>query len=326
MLSYAVSFGFKIKLLSDSLSLLPPSFTPEDASKLSSLCQSVELSLKSLKAHIFGDFYVLSNSFMKDICDRLVKEMETFAVSGSSGTLLPVDSLVANEAKSGHGSSRLNESNEGSNSGSNRHAYKASRKKKVKATVNAVSSISEGGPVNQEETYTKSKKSQRSGKDSSSLQMSDSRKESLKMKGDLSTPSEEWIMQKIVNLVPDFEEQDDPETILRPLANHLRSTVISSWTERKKALFTENAEKMKRLLDNLQRTPDEENHNKLKTGHEVEEALNLEPVSPTSGDRTAFCNCLPGDLANKAFAAVKALEGKEISVLYGYVFASGGKD
>ena len=34
---------------------------------------------------------------------------------------------------------------------------------------------------------------------------------------------------------------DDPETILRPLANHLRPTIMASWMEKKKALFTENA-------------------------------------------------------------------------------------
>ena len=50
---------------------------------------------------------------------------------------------------------------------------------------------------------------------------------------------------------------DDPETILRPLANQLRPTIISSWMEKKKALLTNNAERMKRLLDNLQKKLDE---------------------------------------------------------------------
>ncbi|KAI4322188.1 hypothetical protein L6164_021905 [Bauhinia variegata] len=248
---------------SDSLSLLPTSFTPQDASKMLSCCRSVQLALKSDKAHIFGDFYVLSNSFIKGICDHLVKEMEIFGVSSSSGTVIPVDSQVMNEAKIGHGSYSLNEPNEENNSGSNRHVEKASKKKKGKATGNAVANASESGLDNEEHTSTKSKKSQRRGKDSSSSQMSDSksgsRKESVKMKEDHNTPSEEWIMQKIINLVPDFEEHgiDDPETILRPLANHLRPTLIRFWMERKKALFAENSERMKRLLDNLQRKLDE---------------------------------------------------------------------
>ncbi|TKY67292.1 E3 UFM1-protein ligase 1-like [Spatholobus suberectus] len=248
---------------SDSLSLLPSSFTPQDASKMLSLCQSVQNALKSNKAHIFGDFYVLSSSFIKDICDHIVKELETLGVSGSAVTTMPGDFQVPNEAKVGHDSTRLNESNEmASDGGANRHADKGSKKKKGKATGNAVANLSESGADNQEQTLTKSKKSQKRGKDTSS-QTSDSktgsRKESLKMKEDNRSPSEEWIMQKITTLVTDFKEQgvDDPESILRPLANHLRPTIISSWMDKKKALLTNNAERMKRLLDNLQKKLDE---------------------------------------------------------------------
>ncbi|CAI8596846.1 unnamed protein product [Vicia faba] len=249
---------------SDSLSLLPSSFTPQDASKMLFLCQSVQLALKSNKAHIFGDFYVLSSSFMKDICDCTVKELETLAVSKSLGTVKPGDLPIANEVKAGYDSSRLSVSSEmASDSGSNKHADKGPKKKKGKATGNALANQSESGADNQEHTSTKSKKSQRKGKDTSS-QTSDSkqgsRKESLKMKEDnLSSPSEEWIMEKITALVPDFEEQgiDDPETILRPLANKLRPTIINTWMEKRKALFKDNAERMKQLLDNLQKKLDE---------------------------------------------------------------------
>lgn len=249
---------------SDSLSLLPSSFTPQDASKMLSLCQSVQLALKSNKAHIFGDFYVLSSSFMKDICDRMVKELETLAVSRSLGTAKPGDLPIANEVKAGYDSSRLSESSDmASDGGSNKHADKGPKKKKGKATGNTLANPSESGPDNQEHTSTKSKKGQRRGKDTSS-QTSDSkpgsRKESLKMKEDnLSNPSEEWIMEKITALIPDFEEQgiDDPETILRPLANKLRPTIIGTWMEKKKALFKDNAERMKQLLDSLQKKLDE---------------------------------------------------------------------
>lgn len=142
----------------------------------------------------------------------MVKELETLGVPGSSGTGIPGDLQIANEAKIGYDSSRLSESNElVSDGGGNKHADKGSKKKRGKATGNAVANQSESGPENQEQTSTKSKKSQRRGKDTSS-QMSaskpGSRKESLKMKEDnLSSPSEEWIMQKITALIPDFEEQ-----------------------------------------------------------------------------------------------------------------------
>lgn len=50
---------------------------------------------------------------------------------------------------------------------------------------------------------------------------------------------------------------DDPQTILKHLADYLRPMLINYWKDRRKALFTENVEKMKRLLDNLQRKLDE---------------------------------------------------------------------
>ena len=50
---------------------------------------------------------------------------------------------------------------------------------------------------------------------------------------------------------------DDPQAIIRPLANYVRPMLINSWKERRKALFTENAERMKHLLDNLQKKLDE---------------------------------------------------------------------
>ncbi|KAK2380418.1 hypothetical protein P8452_36661 [Trifolium repens] len=264
MLDAAIEDALERGSWSDSLSLLPSSFTPQDASKMLFLCQSVQLALKSNKAHIFGDIYVLSSSFMKDVCDRMVKELETLAISRSLGTVKPGDLPIATEVKAGYDSSRLSESSEmASDGGSNKHADKGSKKKKGKATGNALANQSESGPDKQEHTSTKSKKNQRRGKDTSS-QTSDSkpgsRKESLKMKeDDLSSPSEEWIMEKITALIPDFEEQglDDPETILRPLANKLRPTIINTWMEKKKALFKDNAERMKQLLDNLQKKLDE---------------------------------------------------------------------
>lgn len=55
----------------------------------------------------------------------------------------------------------------------------------------------------------------------------------------------------------DFVGIDDPKTILRPLASYMRPMLINYLKEKRKALFTENAEKMKRLLDNLQKKLDE---------------------------------------------------------------------
>jgi hypothetical protein len=142
------------------------------------------------------------------------KEMESFSVSGSSGVMLSDESHSVNVAKVGHDSSRLTESNDaGSETASSKQATeKGQKRKKGKSAGNAVSGATESGSDNLEHVPTKSKKHQRKGKDTSSLQVSDSKigakKESAKTKEEnLSIPSEEWLMQKIMTLVPDFEEQ-----------------------------------------------------------------------------------------------------------------------
>ncbi|KAF8397566.1 hypothetical protein HHK36_016486 [Tetracentron sinense] len=250
----------------DTLTVLPASFGCQDAYKILSLCSSIQRGLKSTKALIFGESYVFSNAFVKDVFDRMEKEMETFNFSGPSGPGLYGDLHLVNEAKAGHDSGRFTELNEtGNESGGNKHVMeKGSKKKKGKSTGNTKTVAVESGPDNQESLPTKSKKNQRKSKDTASLQVSDAKlgakKDMDNIKGEtLSIPSEEWIMQKILMLVPDFEGQglDNPLTFLRPLANHLRPLLLTSWKERRKALFTENAERMKRVLDNLQRKLDE---------------------------------------------------------------------
>lgn len=51
--------------------------------------------------------------------------------------------------------------------------------------------------------------------------------------------------------------EDGPEFIIRALATHLRPMLLASWKERRNALFMENADKMKRLLDSSQKKLDE---------------------------------------------------------------------
>ncbi|XVF05585.1 hypothetical protein REPUB_Repub05bG0185300 [Reevesia pubescens] len=247
----------------DSLSVLPTSFGAQDASKILSLCPSVQSALKANKALIVGDSYLFSSSFLKDVYDHVEKEMETFSHSGSSTIMLSDYSHLVKEEKAGQDLSKSSEPFEtGSESGNRkRGTEKGSKKKKGKSSgTKAVSA--EGDSENEDYVPTKSKKNQKKGKDTSSSQVADSRKgakkDSIKTQEEI-VPSEEWLMQKLAILVPDFEEQgvDDPQTILRHLADYLRPMLINYWKERRKALFTENVEKMKRLLDNLQRKLDE---------------------------------------------------------------------
>lgn len=242
----------------DSLSVLPTSFSSQDAYKILSLCPSVQSALKANKALILGDSYVFSNGFVKGIFDRMEKEMES--LSGAFDGL-----HLVKEAKVGHDSSRVIVSDEIGQSGSHKQAMeKGSKKKKGKSTGNTKTAAAESGSDNQESVPTKSKRNQRRGKDTSSLQISElkigAKKDSEKSKEEnISIPSEEWVMDKIMVLIPDFEEQgiDDPHAILRLLANYLRPMLHNSWKERRKSLFTDNAEKTKRLFDNLQKKLDE---------------------------------------------------------------------
>ncbi|XP_010253371.1 PREDICTED: E3 UFM1-protein ligase 1 homolog [Nelumbo nucifera] len=247
----------------DSLSILPPSFGSQDASKLLSLCPSVQRALKSAKAHIFGESCLFSNAFIKDVFDRMEKEIEAFNYS-RPGQGLNEDLNLVSKAKVGHDSGQFSELNETGNEGSNKNASeKGSKKKKGKPTGNTRIGTAESSPDNQENLSTKAKKNQRKNKESSSSQVQEAKlsakKDLDKMKEDNLIPSEEWIVQRILMLCPDLEGQvvDDPYTFLRPLANYLRPMLLTAWKEKRKALLTENTEKMKRLLDNLQKKLDE---------------------------------------------------------------------
>uniref|UniRef100_A0A7N0U045 E3 UFM1-protein ligase 1-like domain-containing protein n=1 Tax=Kalanchoe fedtschenkoi TaxID=63787 RepID=A0A7N0U045_KALFE len=107
-------------------------------------------------------------------------------------------------------------------------------------------------------------------------------------------------MDKIMKMVPDLNEQgmEDPESTLRPVAAYLRPKLNNLWKDRRRALFTENIEKISRVLDALQKKLDEaflviqlyekaldlfeddprtsDKHNRLKNGIEVEETGDLE--------------------------------------------------
>ncbi|CAI0451914.1 unnamed protein product [Linum tenue] len=230
----------------DSLSVLPTSFGSQDASKILSLCPSFQSALKDNKGLVLGDSFVFSNAFLKDLYDRVEKETETFTFSGSSGAIVTDEPIK--EAKS---SGRSTDSNETVND--------RKKKKGKSAGPKAEETIPDDDYV-----PIKGKKSQRKGKGGASGQVSDSKsaakKDSAKKQEEnIIYPSEEWIIEKILALIPDLEEQgiEDPQTVLKPIANHMRPMLMSSLKERRKALFTENADKIKQLLNNLQKKLEE---------------------------------------------------------------------
>lgn len=135
--------------------------------------------------------------------------METLIVSNSSGTVMSED---LQETKVGHDTGRFTESNETtSDSSSNKQTMeKGSKKKKGRVTGNIGAGVAESDPDNQDSVPTKSKKNQRKGKNSSSAQVADSKASAKLVKSkeeNLNIPSEDWMVNKIATLVPDFEEQ-----------------------------------------------------------------------------------------------------------------------
>ncbi|XP_004251298.2 E3 UFM1-protein ligase 1 homolog [Solanum lycopersicum] len=260
MLDAAVEDAIERNSWIDSLSVLPASFGSQDAFKILSLCPSVQAAQKSNRALILGDTYIFSNGFVKDLFDRMEKEMETLTIPGLVGSG-PVDEFrVAKDAKVGYDNSTIEVNETSSDAGISKQASeKGSKKKKGKSGGNIKMAQAETGTDNQESAPSKSKKSQRKGKVSSGSQTSESKLGARNDEDSVGGISEEWVIQKITSLNPDFEEQglDDPAMILLPLAKHLRPLLVNSWKERKKAAFTENTQKIKKLLDNLQKKLDE---------------------------------------------------------------------
>lgn len=245
----------------DCLSVLPAVYGGQDASKLLSLCPSLQRVLKSNKAFILGESFLFSNAFIKDVFDRMDKEAEIVYNTKSSSQEQNDSTRLANEQKVGHDYGQLNEAIN-DDGGSKYVPEKGSKKKRGKATGSSKIEADENGPDNQESLPMKTKKNQRKSKDTgASDAKSGAKKESDKSKDEtLINVSEEWIIQKLLLLFPEFVGlggQNDPDTLLRPLAIHLRPMLLTSWKERRNALFMENAEKRRRLLDSLQKKLDE---------------------------------------------------------------------
>ncbi|KAH9624383.1 hypothetical protein KSS87_011894 [Heliosperma pusillum] len=239
----------------DSLTVLPTLCGSQDAFKILSLCSSVQSALKSNKALIVGETYVLSDGFIKDVFSRLEKDMPALAVASLSTPMLGDGKQLTKESKGGRDSAKLSELNE-ENGGRAAGTERGSKKKKGKSSGNTKSSTIEIAQDNEEVIPTKSKKNQRKGKDSSASHASESKRSK---ESNVDFPSEDWIIDKILTLVPEFEEQgiDDREAVLKPLANHLRPMLLTSWNEKRKAMLAENSDRMKHVLDNMQKKLDE---------------------------------------------------------------------
>nr|VDC97026.1 unnamed protein product [Brassica oleracea] len=332
----------------DSLSVLPASFTSQDANKILLLCPSVQSAQKAEKALILAESYVISSGFIKGIYDQIEKEAEAFSIQASTA------SLIDHPSKSSESQESIPANTD-----------KGSKKKKGKSASMKTATV-ETVPDDEEEARPKSKRNQKKGRDSSSSQKLDAKaggkKESVKaQEGNNFIPPDGWVMKKIVDSVPEFEDEGtsekNPDSILKHLADLMRPMLINSLKERRKKIFTENADRMKRLMDDLQKKLDESflnmqlyekalelfeddqstsavlhRHllkttaatiadtllhdldilNKLKNGIEVGDSKAQDPVLLESSERKALAKNLNGSLSRKALALVEALEGKRV--------------
>ncbi|KAK9154210.1 hypothetical protein Sjap_001690 [Stephania japonica] len=248
----------------DSLSVLPALFGSQDASMLLSLCPSVQRSVKAKSCLIFGHSYGSRNLYMYGMKEPMEKEIETISYSKSLGQGPSGNSNITSKTKVTNDSDCFAEV--GIDGSFSKPSFeKGSKKKKGKAAGNTKTGQLESGPVEIENLPAKGKKNQRKSKETSSFHLSDTKSGAKKdpdktKEDDDLIISEEWIMKKIMTLVADFEDQgglDDPHSLVAALAFHLRPMLLTSWKEKRKALLMENADKMKRLLNNLQKKLDE---------------------------------------------------------------------
>ncbi|XP_020085876.1 E3 UFM1-protein ligase 1 homolog isoform X1 [Ananas comosus] len=243
----------------DCLSVLPAFIAGQDASKMLSLCPSIQKAIKSSTAVILGDTCVFSNNFIKGIFEQLEKEMDAFT-HASQG----LDLHSASVPKVGPGSSQRLESKEQADDEDSNISASEERPKKKRGKPTKASTV-EKDSDSLDSMPNKGKKNQRKNKDSSSFVSSDAKvgstKSSDKAKENKSNaPSEEWMMQRVLNLAPELEEvggSEDPYAVPRQLCAHLRPMLLDSWTKRRKTMLSENAERRRRLLDNLQKQLDE---------------------------------------------------------------------
>lgn len=231
----------------------------------------------------------------QNLFESLDKESQTSSLSGVYGTQAPdsLDASIDSKVRKGL-SSNLTESNETEAEivNSKHTSEVGSKKRRGKSSGSAKTGAAENSTDNQESVPSKSKRNQKKGK-AMAAQVSDLKPGGKKSVDKLPEDTvnifpEKLLIQRINKLVPEFEEQGalsfllflfkwsggclvsgsdeqkyffvgigDQEIVLSSLAQRLRPMLLNSWKERRKAVFTDNTQRMKHILDSLQKKLDE---------------------------------------------------------------------
>ncbi|KAL5230592.1 hypothetical protein ABZP36_029368 [Zizania latifolia] len=206
----------------DSLSVLPSYISGPDATKILSLCPSLHKAIKSSKAVVFGESCVFSNAFIKGVFDQLEKEMDSFGIKHSAGQGKPLNMNPSSEHSVG--SDQLSDTKDpGDNDTSSTgvSSDKVPKKKRGKVVGSAKSVTLEKDDDNEKNIPVKGKKAHRKNKDASS------------------------------------SGSDDINGPLKFLSSHLRPMLMESWMKKRNTMLSENAERRRHLLDNMQKQLDE---------------------------------------------------------------------
>jgi len=220
--------------------------------------------LQSSKAVVFGESCVFSNIFIKGIFDRFEKDMDSFGIRHSVGQGRPVNANLGSEHKTGSGQySDTRDLGDNDTSSTGVSSDRGSKKKRGKGTGSTKGGSLEKDDDNEESVPVKGKKSHRKNKDAgaSGDVKHGGKKASEKMKEESTNIfPDELIEQKVLAVAPELEElggSDDSNAPLKLLSSHLRPMLVDSWTKKRNTMLSGNAERRRRLLDNLQKQIDE---------------------------------------------------------------------
>ncbi|OEL20865.1 E3 UFM1-protein ligase 1-like protein [Dichanthelium oligosanthes] len=248
----------------DSLSVLPSYINGPDATKILSICPSLQKAIKSSKAVIFGESCVFSNVFIKGIFDRLEKDMDSFGIRHSVSQGRPVNVNLGSEHKTGSGQySDTKDLGDNDTSSTGVSSDRGSKKKRGKGTGSTKGGSLEKDDDNEENIPVKGKKAHRKNKDAGSSGdiKHGGRKAPEKTKEESTNIfPDELIEQKVLAVAPELEElggSDDSNAPLKLLSSHLRPMLVESWMKKRNTMLSGNAERRRRLLDNLQKQIDE---------------------------------------------------------------------
>ncbi|XP_040380385.1 E3 UFM1-protein ligase 1 homolog isoform X2 [Oryza brachyantha] len=248
----------------DALSVLPSYITGPDATKILSLCPSLQKAIKSSKAVVFGESCVFSNAFIKGIFDRLEKQIDSFGIKHSAGQEKLLNPTPSSEHRIGSGQfSDVKDLGDNDASSTGASSDRGPKKKRGKVSGSTKGITLEKDDENDESIPIKGKKAHRKNKDagSSGDAKHGGKKASEKTKEENTNifPCE-LIEQKVLTVAPELEElggSDDLNGPLKLLASHLRPMLMDSWMKKRNTMLSENAERRRRLLDNLQKQLDE---------------------------------------------------------------------